>query len=81
MWKMNLDSLAGRSPIPIDQSLKHRYEVLYDNSLHVKTATFDDEGTFYCISKQPGLIVNVSAELTVFGMLFSYYLFYKHKFW
>ena len=65
IWKMNLQSMGG--PLTIDESLKHQYEVLPDNSLHVKAATFADEGRFYCISKQPGLVVNVSAPLTVFG--------------
>ena len=72
-WKMALNSVRGL--IPVEKSLEHQYEVLYDNSLHVKQVTFSDEGKYICISKSPGLLVNRSASLTVFGKCISLFVF------
>lgn len=71
-WIINLKDIDGL--VTVDTSLRHQYEILEDNSLYVKAVTFTDEGSFICVSESPGLVVNKSALLTVFGKLFYVFI-------
>lgn len=66
-WAVDLDTIDNL--VVIDESLKHKYDLLQNGSLLVKAATLDEQGRYYCFSKSPGLTRNVSSTLSVYGML------------
>jgi len=69
-WKVKLKkhSLEPEPLISVlDDSVSSKYSVLNNGSLLVKSAMVEDEGDYFCFSDSPGLIVNTSASLTVYG--------------